>query len=473
MNHEVRNFIDGAWVESDARAVIEDKFTGEPITLVHEASVEQVQQAVAAVAQAQQSIDWPASERYVALSRASELLGQRRETMAGLIVDDTGFTVGDALGEVDRTRQTLLLSAQAATSLTGDLVPLESAPGVSHRLGFTVRVPVGVVGAVTPFNSPLNTVIHKVAPALAAGNGVVLKPAEQTPAAPQALVQLLLEAGVPDGLVALVNGPGETTGETLINHPQVGFLTFTGSTAVGRIIQAVAGLRPTQLELGSIASTIVCADADITAAVRKIVPAAFRKAGQVCTSVQRLYVHRDVREEFLSLFLEDLSARVVGDPRNTATFVGPMISVEAAERVESWVQTAVAKGAQVLYGGGRDRALHQPTVLGDVPEGTEVLCSEVFGPLVNVIDFDTLDEAIGAANDTPFGLAAGIFTRDVSTAFQAAARLRFGGVHINEASSSRIDLMPFGGVKDSGHGKEGPLYAAREMTEEHLVTISY
>jgi succinate-semialdehyde dehydrogenase/glutarate-semialdehyde dehydrogenase len=471
--HEARNYIDGQWTDGEAEQVLQDKFTGEPVTVVHYASAAQVGQAAASVAAAQERIEWPASDRFSALSRAADLVTERQDELAALMVDDTGFTITDAATEVKRARQTLLLSAQAATTLAGEMVPMDAAPGVTSRLGYTIRTPIGVVGAITPFNSPLNTVAHKVAPALAAGNGVVLKPAELTPATPHALVRLLLEAGVPAGLLALVNGPGESTGEALIHSEDIGFLTFTGSTQVGRIIQGAAGLRPTQLELGSIASTIVCADADLPAAVRKTIAAGFRKAGQVCTSVQRLYVQRGAHDRFVQLLLDELSGRVAGDPRDAATFIGPMISVEAADRVASWVDAAVRGGAQLLAGGDRKGALYQPTVLTAVPADADVLTREVFGPLICLIPFDDLDEAVHGANDTPFGLAAGIFTTDLSTALRAARRLRFGGVHVNEASSSRIDLMPFGGVKCSGHGKEGPLYAAREMTEERLITISF
>jgi acyl-CoA reductase-like NAD-dependent aldehyde dehydrogenase len=471
--HEARNFIDGHWTDGKSQIILPDKFTGKPMTVVHHASAAQVGQAAAAVAAAQERIEWPASDRFAVLSRAADLVTARSDELAALMVDDTGFTVADAATEVKRARQTLLLSAQAATTLAGEMVPMDAAPGVASRLGYTIRTPIGVVGAVTPFNSPLNTVAHKVAPALAAGNGVVLKPAEVTPATPNALVRLLLEAGVPAGLLALVNGTGESAGEALIHSDDIGFLTFTGSTQVGRIIQAAAGLRPTQLELGSIASTIVCADADLAMAVRKTVAAGFRKAGQVCTSVQRLYVQRAARDRFLQLLLDELSGRVAGDPRDPATFIGPMISVAAAERVASWADAAIRAGAELLAGGDRQDALYQPTVLTDVPPDADVLTREVFGPLICLIPFDDLEEAVRGANDTPFGLAAGIFTADLSTALRTAPRLRFGGVHVNEASSSRIDLMPFGGVKCSGHGKEGPLYAAREMTEERLITISY
>lgn len=473
VRHEALNLIDGEWVPAAETSVLPDKFTGEPIIRLHHATPELVDRAVGAVATAQAEIDWPPADRAASLTRAADLVGAQAEQLAQLMVDDTGFTITDARGEVGRTRQTLLLSATAATQLEGEMVPIDAAPGIRNRMGFTYRAPIGVVGAVTPFNSPLNTVTHKIAPALAAGNGVVLKPAELAPASANALMRVLLDAGVPAGLLALVHGPGETVGHALIHDQRIGFLTFTGSTDVGRIIQEAAGIRPTQLELGSIASTIICADADIMNAAAKTVVGALRKAGQVCTSVQRLYVQRGIADTFLDAVIAELSRRKVGDPRSPDTLVGPMISLAAAERVEAWLDAALEGGAKILYGGGREGTVHQPTVVTDVPAEADLMRCEVFGPVVCVVPFDELDEAVRDANATPFGLAAGIFTRDISTALRTAQRMRFGGVHINETSASRVDVMPFGGVKASGHGREGPWYAAREMTEERLITISY
>jgi succinate-semialdehyde dehydrogenase/glutarate-semialdehyde dehydrogenase len=329
------------------------------------------------------------------------------------------------------------------------------------------------VCAITPYNSPLNTVAHKIGPALAAGNAVVLKPSEHTPLTAVMLCEALLSAGLPPGLLSLVHGPGTRVGRQLLADPRIAFYTFTGSTRVGREIQQAAGLRGTQLELGSIASTIVCGDADLEMAMPKLVGASFRKAGQVCTSIQRIFVDREIAPRFTEQFVAATRALKVGDPELPDTVVGPMISAAQAERAETWIQDAVRQGARVLTGGTRNGPVLQPTVLTNVTDRMRVVCEEIFAPVVCLIPFDKLDGAIAQANGTPFGLAVGLFTSDLSTAFRAAGRLQFGGIHINETSSSRVDVMPFGGVKDSGFGREGPEYAIREMTDERLITIAY
>lgn len=470
---QARLLLSGRWLAGSSQRVIADKYTGDPVTTLHVASPGQVRDAVTAVEQAQRERPWPAYERYQALAAASRLVAERTELLAECIITDSGFTRADALGEIRRAEQTLLLSGEAAKQLTGEMVPLEAAPGVSGRLGFTMRFPVGVVAAITPFNSPLNTVAHKLGPALAAGNGVVLKPANTTPLTANALGQILLDAGVPAGLLAIVHGSGATAGEALLGDERIGFYTFTGSTEVGLAVQRAAGLRPTQLELGSIATTIVCDDIDPAEAVAKVVPAAFRKAGQVCTSVQRLYVHRGIADAFASALASDLEGRVTGDPRQPGALVGPLISRGEAERVSSWIAAAEKAGATVVTGGERVGSVITPAVLTDVTPGMDVVRREVFGPVVSILPFTDLAAAVADANSTEYGLAAGVFTHDLDRALWAARNLRFGSVHINETSSSRVDLMPYGGVKQSGHGREGPLYAAREMTEERLITISH
>ena len=368
--------------------------------------------------------------------------------------------------------QTLLLSAEEAKRLTGDVVPMDGAPGVSGRIGFTVRRPVGVVAAITPFNSPLNTVAHKIAPALAAGNAVVLKPAQQTPLSAAALCALLEESGLPAGWLSLVHGDGERAGRALLEAPEVDFYTFTGSTRVGEIIQRSVGLRRTQLELGSVSCTIVCEDAPVAVAVQRAVGAAFKKAGQVCTSLQRLYVQEPLVDEVTAGIAGAISGRHAGDPNEPDSFSGPLISPGEADRVERWVKQATAEGAQLVAGGGRDGALMDPTLLTAVPSRARVLTDEIFGPVLNVIPFRSVDTVVADINALPYGLAAGVFTRDIDRALRVAMDLRVGGVHVNETSSSRLDLMPYGGVKASGFGHEGPAYAAREMTEERLITIS-
>jgi succinate-semialdehyde dehydrogenase/glutarate-semialdehyde dehydrogenase len=328
------------------------------------------------------------------------------------------------------------------------------------------------VCAITPYNSPFNAVLHKIAPALAAGNSVILKPSPYTPLTAALLCEAFLEAGIPDGLVSLVNG-GAEVGSWLLEEQGINFYSFTGSTRVGRIIQAGAGLRRTQLELGSIAATLVCADADLDAALPKIARAAFRKAGQVCTSIQRLYVEEAIADEVRERLIRLASAMPCGDPRDPAVKIGPMISMSDAERAASWIREAQKTGARVDHGGTRSGAVLQPTILGDVRPGMKVVDEEIFAPVVSILPVDNLDTAIAGINSAPFGLAVGVFTRDIGKALNAARHIAVGGIHINETSSSRVDGMPYGGQKDSGFGREGPRYAIREMTDEKVVTISF
>jgi succinate-semialdehyde dehydrogenase/glutarate-semialdehyde dehydrogenase len=365
----------------------------------------------------------------------------------------------------------MTVSAEEAKRIHGEVVPVHGAPGAVGRLAFTVRHPLGVVCAITPFNSPLNTVVHKVAPALAAGNAVILKPSSLAPLTSGLLVQILLEAGLPSDLIALVYGGGSTVGQSLLESPVPAFYAFTGSTEVGEHIIRTVGLRKTQLELGSLSSTVICNDASLDRAVAACVGAAFRKAGQVCTSVQRLYVQSGVVRDVEEALRLDVGARPYGDPRNAATMTGPVISCKEADRIERWIKAAVGRGAEVVVGGVRDNGVIAPTVLGRVDPAMDVVSREIFGPVVSVIPFDDLDEAIAQINDTPYGLAAGIFTSDLANALTAARDLRMGAVHVNETSSSRVDLMPYGGVKASGLGLEGPRYAIEEMTEQRLITL--
>ncbi len=469
--HEARLFVGGKWVDGESQTTVADKFSGEPVGLVHNASREQVALATRGVAQTQAGRPTVPHDRFLVLARASELLRERTPEFVQIMVSDAGFTVQDAQREVERTVQTLLISGEEAKRIHGEVVPMHGAPGWNGRLGFTTRHPLGVVAAVTPFNSPLNTVAHKVGPALAAGNGVVLKPASLTPVTAEHLVRLLLDAGLDPGLIALVHGAGSTVGQWLLEDPIPAFYAFTGSTEVGEHLHRTVGLRKTQLELGSISSTLVCADAAVEKTAALCVNAAFRKAGQVCTSVQRLYVHELVLADFVDALRDELSTRKVGDPADPQTFVGPVISVGNADRIADWIERARAGGAKIVAGGNRDRQVIEPTVLVDVTPDMEVMCQEVFGPIVSVRPFQDLDATINEVNGTPYGLSAGIFTADVNRALTAAERIRVGSVHINETSSSRIDLMPYGGVKLSGMGKEGPRYAIEEMTEERLITL--
>ncbi|HWA37825.1 MAG TPA: aldehyde dehydrogenase family protein [Burkholderiales bacterium] len=469
-----RLLIDGEWLDGKgARIVVLDKYRLAPGAEIGAADRGQCETAVARAHAAFRAGAPNPYDRGAILERAAALLDSRMAELVETMQMEAGFTAADAAGEVRRCKETLRLSAEEARRLAGDVIPLAGAPQQAGRLGFTLRVPLGVVLAITPFNSPLNTVAHKVAPAFAAGNAVILKPASATPLTACLLAEVLLEAGLPKGFLHVLPGGAEVAG-WLIADERVRFFAFTGSTEVGRRIQQAAGLRRTQMELGSIACTILCDDADLDKALPKVVNAGYRKAGQVCTSIQLLLVQETILNEVqtrLSKLVDDLP---YGDPRNDDTVVGPLISEKEAIRVETWIEDALAKGAKRLGGGGkRQGAVVPPVLLGSIDDSMKLGCEEVFGPVVCVLPFRTLDEAIARVNATPFGLACGIFTRRIDDAFAAARRLEVGGVHVNETSSSRVDLMPYGGSKDSGFGREGPRYAVHEMTEERIVTFSF
>lgn len=463
--------INGEWREGSGSETLCDKFSGAPFGEMALASPQDVEAAVTGVSGGFETV--APYDRFRILSKAAELILARQELLVRLMTSEVGFTRADGENEVRRCAQTIQLSAEEAKRITGELVPMDATPGLQNRMGFTIRVPRGVVCAITPYNSPLNTVAHKIAPALAAGNSVVLKPSEHTPLTAVELCKALLDAGLPPRLLALVHGPGAEIGRQLVADQRIAFYTFTGSTRVGKEIQRGAGLRGTQMELGSIASTIICHDADVAAAMPKIINASFRKAGQVCTSVQRMLVDRRIAEAFVERFVGATRALKFGDPSDPAVTVGPMISAAQAQRAKSWVEEAIAQGAELVTGGSLHGNVMEPTVLRNVKPAMRVVCEEIFAPVVSIIEYDGLQDAFDMANATPFGLAVGVYTANLVTAFAAARSLRFGGIHINEASSSRVDVMPFGGVKDSGFGREGPRYAVREMTEERLVTIAY
>lgn len=464
--------IDGEWTQGEGGTIeVLDKYRLRPFASVTGASAAQVTRMVDAAAAAFRRGAPVAFERGAVLERAAQILEGRSDDFVQTMQAEAGFTASDAAGEVRRCIQTLKLSAEEARRLAGEMIPLEGAPQQEGRLAFTLRVPLGVVAAITPFNSPLNTVTHKVAPALAAGNAVILKPSSNTPVTACKLAEVLQEAGVPDGFLSVLHGGREAVGQ-LLEDQRVRFFAFTGSTEAGRSIQQAAGLRRTQMELGSIAFTILCDDADLDKALTKVANAGYRKAGQVCTSVQILLVQEGLMPQVEAQLTKRVTALNYGDPYDSETFVGPLISEREAERVENWIEEAVAKGARRLAGGPRQGAVVPPTLLADIDGKMQVGCCEIFGPVVCLQPFATLDEAIARVNATPFGLATGIFTNRLLDALEAAKRLEVGGVHVNETSSSRVDLMPYGGSKDSGFGREGPRYTIHEMTEERIVTVS-
>jgi acyl-CoA reductase-like NAD-dependent aldehyde dehydrogenase len=468
-----RLLLGGEWRQGNRPSLdVTDKFTGATIGAVDCADQAQVDAAVAAARRSFEQHALDPQARYTLLQKTAGLVERHGDELAALITAEGGLPIADATAEVGRAIQTIVVSAEEAKRLVGEMVPIESAPSQSHRLAFTIRVPRGVVCGITAFNSPFNMVCHKVAPALASGNAVVIKPSELAPLSATRLFELLLEAGFPPGHLNLVHGPGADVGPWLIENPDISFYTFTGSSRVGAWLRDRAGLRPIVLELGSISPTIVCEDADLDRAAARCAASAFRRAGQVCTSTQRLFVHRDVEREFTAKLIAATVALRVGDPRDRCTDVGPMISEREAERAETWIREALDAGATLLHGGQRKGALLYPTILANVDPRLRLACEEAFAPVVGIVPFATLDEAIAEANASPFGLAAGIFSRDIVRVMSAARRLHVGLVHVNDASSSRVDLMPFGGVKQSGYGREGPRYAMQEMTEERLITFN-
>jgi succinate-semialdehyde dehydrogenase/glutarate-semialdehyde dehydrogenase len=465
-----RLLIAGEWVDGERTVAVSDKYRLKPFMHAHLPGREQVRACVAAADRAFQANSLSPYDRGAILDRAADHIEKRAADLVEILRKEAGFPRKDAMGEIQRCAGTFRLSAEEARRFAGEVVPVEGAAGQKGRIGFTMRVPLGVVAAITPFNAPLNTVAHKVGPALAAGNALVLKPSLHTPVTSCIMAECLVAAGLPAGLMSVLHGDGEVA-DWLLSEPAVRFYAFTGSTEVGRVIQSKAGLRRTQMELGSIAHCIVCEDADLDIALPKVVNAGFRKAGQVCTSIQVLLVQSAAVSEVERRLTRLVSELTYGDPGDDRTVVGPVISEAAAKRIESWIAQAEQKGARRLVGGERRGAVVPPTLLADVDKATPLGCQEVFGPVMCIAPFEHLDEAIARVNDTPFGLATGIFTKRLDSALQAARQLQVGGVHINETPSSRVDLMPYGGSKDSGFGREGPHYAIREMSEERIVTI--
>ncbi|WP_315780074.1 MULTISPECIES: aldehyde dehydrogenase family protein [unclassified Bradyrhizobium] len=462
--------INGLWADGERTAAVFDKYRLQPAMLAQLPSREQVRACVAAAEQAFQANTLTPYERGVILDRAAAELEKRAPELVEVLRQEAGFPRRDAVGELQRCVATFRLSAEEARRLAGEVVPMEGAAGQKGRIGFTIRVPLGVVVAITPFNAPLNTVAHKVAPALAAGNALILKPSLHTPMTSCIMAECLVAAGLPSGLMSVLHGDGEVA-DWLLSEPNVKFFAFTGSTEIGRIIQSKVGLRRTQMELGSISHCVICADADLDVALPKVVNASFRKAGQVCTSIQVLLVQRALVEQVEQRLTRLVAELPYGDPGDDNTVVGPVVSEAAAQRIESWIAQAEAKGARRLVGGTRKGAVVPPTLLTHVDKATPLGCQEVFGPVLCIEPFDQFDDALARVNGTPYGLATGIFTKRLDTVLQAARQLQVGGVHINETPSSRVDMMPYGGSKDSGFGREGPHYAIREMSEERMVTI--
>ena len=450
-----------------------DKFTGEVIAELPFHGPADVQSAVARAQAAFPAwSDTPAHRRSAILTNVATRLAERRDEIATLICREAGKAWKYSAGEVQRGIETFQFAAEEAKRIHGETIPMDASPAGERRVGFYLRTPLGIVSAITPFNFPLNLVAHKVAPALAAGNTMVLKPAEETPLTAKALGEILAAAGLPDGVFNLVYGDGPITGEALVTDPRPAKVSFTGSPPVGARILKMAGLKRVTLELGNNSGTIVEPDADLDRAVPRCVMSAFANSGQVCISLQRLYLHEAIAPSFLEKFLAATAALVVGNPLDRQCDVGPMISDEAAERAETWIKDAVTEGATLLAGGRREGRLIWPTVLGDTRPEMKVMCQEAFAPLVSVVVYRRYEDALAMLADSPYGLQAGVYTRDIQKAFAAVTRLDVGGVMVNDTSIFRVDHMPYGGNRMSGVGREGVRFAVEEMTNLRMVCFN-
>ena len=467
---EKRLLVGGEWIETGDWVEVRSPYSGDIVARVAKGGAGEARDAVDAAERAMQE-PLPAHKRAEILSRVAGYLGRRHDKVARTISDEAGKPLKAARLEASRAMSTYTFSAVEARKLAGEVIPMDASQSGEGKFAYTLRRPVGVVGAISPFNFPLNLVAHKIAPALAAGCAVVLKPASQTPLSALLLAELETEAGLPPGWLNVLVGPASEIGDVLVEDERVRLITFTGSGDVGWKLRERAPRKRVNLELGNATPVIVEADADIEDVAKRMAEHAFSFAGQSCISVQRIYVQRDKFETFLETFVRLVEELILGDPADDDTDVGPVIDEDARDRILAWIEEARSAGAEIATGGELEDELIRPTVIANASPELKVSCEEVFGPVCTVNAYDTLDEAIELANGTRYGLQAGIFTSSVRTAMRAAAELEFGGVTINEAPTFRADQMPYGGVKDSGNTREGPAYAVREMTEERVVVL--
>lgn len=465
-------FVAGTWQDRPEKIDVINPYDGKTFDTVPKGTAADVDKALATLVEgAAKMRAMTAWDRCQILRKAAAIMQRREAELAATISREEGKILAEGRIEASRAREVIEVSAEEARRLTGEMVPLDAAPGAGGRIGFTLRVPCGVVAAICPFNFPLNLVVHKVGPAIAGGNAVLIKPATNTPLSALKLVEILLEAGMPAEAIACVTGPGGEIGDAICGDPRVRKISFTGSYEVGDGICRKAGMKKVTMELGSNSPVIIMDDANLEKAAQAVAAAGFANAGQVCISAQRILTSPKVRGDFLSLLTPKVEALQPGDQMDEKTKMGPMIREKEAVRVEKWVKEAVAGGAKLVTGGGRRGSLHEPTILDDVRGDMKVSCEELFGPAVVLSSFSDIGDAIRSANSTRYGLSAAIFTQDIDRAMRFAREVDAGCLHINWSTQWRVDLMPYGGLKDSGMGKEGPKYAIREMTEEKMVVM--
>ncbi|KPL01086.1 MAG: aldehyde dehydrogenase [candidate division Zixibacteria bacterium SM23_73_3] len=473
MSDLYKTLIGGRWKEGKELLEVTNKYTGEVIGSVSLTDKETFEEAIKSAKDGFSLIsNMPAYERSKILEKTSVKIGEEKEKIARIIAMEAGKAWKQAKAEVERAVQTFKFASEEAKSIHGETVPMDAAVGGEKRIGFFLRFPVGIVGAISPFNFPLNLVAHKVAPAIAAGCSVVLKPASTTPLISLKLGEIMMEAGLPDGALNIIIGSGSTVGNWLVTDPRVAMITFTGSPPVGRDIKGKSGLKKVTLELGSNSACIIDESANLNLAVPRCITGSFAYAGQVCISIQRIYIHKKIFDEFTQRFLKGTESLKLGDPLNPETDVSPMITEEDAKRTESWVNEAVSDGAKILIGGKREKNFYHPTVLTNVKPDMKVMATEIFAPVVCFVSFDDFSDAVRMADDSIYGLQAGVYTSDIEKAFQAIKGIKVGGVIVNDVPTYRADQMPYGGVKESGIGREGLKFAIEEMTDIKMVVFN-
>ena len=464
--------VGGQWVDKSEKIEVLNPFSGSVIDTIPRASQQDIETALKTAERgAEIMAKMTGYERYEIIHKVSEIMTERMEELAQTITSEEGKILAEATMEASRAAEIIALSAEEAKRLSGEVVPLEGGPGVKGKFGFTIRVPCGIVVGISPFNFPLHLVCHKIGPALASGNAIILKPATDTPLSALKLVELFLEAGTPPEAIQCITGAGSEIGDALCSDNRVRKITFTGSREVGEHICHTAGLKRVTMELGSNSPLIIMPDADLEKVAKAAAASGYSNAGQVCISTQRILAHQKIYGDFLDDFKEQVEDISTGNPIEASTKMGPMIRENDAIRVNQWVEEAVNEGAELITGGGRDGQVHAPTLLSNVKPEMKISSDEVFGPVVGVTSVDNIDDAIVLANDTDYGLSAAIFTQNIDWAMKFAREVDSGNLMVNWGTQWRADLMPYGGLKSSGMGKEGPKYAVEEMTELKMVIL--
>jgi acyl-CoA reductase-like NAD-dependent aldehyde dehydrogenase len=468
----MRNFVAGSWIEKPNKIEVRNPYDGSIVDTVPKADAGDLEKALSfAERGAKVMAKLSSYERWKILRKTADTMAARNDELGQIISKEEGKIIAEGRGEASRAVETIMGSAEEAKRIHGETVPLDADPTGSKKLGFTLRIPCGVVAAIAPFNFPLNLVCHKVGPALAAGNSVIVKPASDTPLSALKLTEILLESGLPPEGIQCLTGSGGEIGDALVADRRVRKVTFTGSREIGDRICRTAGIKKVTMELGSNSPVIIMSDADLEKVASVVSMTGYGNAGQTCISTQRVLAARKVYGDFLSVLKPKVEALTTGNQLDEKSKVGPMVKESEAERVDVWVNEAVGGGAKLVAGGGRRGAIYIPAVIADVHPDMRISRDELFGPAVAVTPFDTIEEAIALANDSIYGLAAGIFTENVEWAMKFAREAEAGNLHVNWGSQWRVDLMPYGGLKDSGFGKEGPKYAVQEMTELKMVVF--